>query len=266
MMPGMRLPRSALATLVLALAPLSVQALPPPPTQLVCTPDGVHRWRVSHDAAGVPLQVSASISAGARECDFASASAPTALPDGGWRFEWNDATLGQHQRVDVHRAGADGYALALMPAACGALKIPAATTLATSAPGCAVSVDRDGAFEQFWRQLRDALARRDGDLLQQLSLPQLEFVEGPDVVKAPSSVMRRAARCLPRVTATTQRLEIRDMIAGDTAPRLDMPPLSRKGDSRIDFAGAMSLRWTPQGWRMDGFNASRDVFQNCPAR
>lgn len=259
-MPGMRL---ALITLLL---PLAVQALPPPPTQLVCAPDNVHRFGVSRDASGTPLAVSVSIAAGTRECDFASTGAPVAQPDGAWRFDRQDATLGQRQRVDVKRAGADGYSLAFEPAACGVLKIPALATLTPGAKGCTVSVDRDGAFEQFWRQLRDALARGDGELLQQLSLPQLEFVEGPDIVKAPSSVMRRAARCLPRITATTQRLEIRDMIAGDTPPRLDMPPLSRKGDSRIDFAGAMSLKWTPQGWRMDGFNASRDVFSSCPTR
>ncbi len=256
MMPRMRF------ALVALLLPLTVQALPAPPTQLVCAPDNIHRWRVSRDASGAPLQVSLSVAAGARECDFSSAVAPTAQGDG-WRFEWDDKTLGQHQRVDVKRAGADGYTLALTPAACGALKVPAAVTLAPAAKGCAVSVDRDGAFAQFWRQLRDALARNDGETLQQLSLPQLEFVEGPDIVKAPSSVMRRAAPCLPRITATTQSLEIRDMIASDQPPRLDMPPTSRKGEARIDFAGAMDLKWTPQGWRMAGFNASRDVFSGC---
>jgi len=258
MMVRMRFPVIAL------LLPLAAQALPPPPTQLVCAPDGIHRWGVSRDASGTPSQVSLSVAAGTRECDFGSAGSPTAQADGSWRFEWDDEILGQHQRVDVKRAGADGYALTLTPADCGALKVPASATLAPSGKGCSVSVDRDGAFAQFWRQLRDALARGDGELLQQLSLPQLEFVEGPDIVKAPSTVMRRAARCLPRVTATTQRLEIRDMIGGNQAPRLDMPPLSRKGDSRVDFAGAMDIRWTPQGWRMAGFNASRDVFGSCP--
>jgi hypothetical protein len=67
------------------------------------------------------------------------------------------------------------------------------------------------------------------------------------------------------VTATTRPIELRDLLKPEQAPRLDMPPLSRKGDSRIDFAGAMSLRWTAQGWRMDGFNTSRDVFEKCPA-
>lgn len=260
MMPAMRLAFLALVF------PLAAQALPAPPTQLVCTPDGIHRFRLSRDAVGAPLQVSFSIAAGARECDFSSAAAPTAQADGTWRFEWKDETLGQQQRVNVKRAGSEGYTLAFEPAACGALKIPATATLTPTAKGCTTSVDRDGAFAQFWRQLRDALARGDGELLQQLSLPQLEFVEGPDIVKAPASVMRRAARCLPRITATTQRLEIRDMIAGDTPPRLDMPPLSRKGEARIDFAGAMDLKWTPQGWRMAGFNASRDVFSSCPER
>lgn len=267
-MPGMPLPRRAPAALALTFAaalvlPLAAAALPPPPTQLVCAPDAIHRFRVSRDAAGAPLQVGASMAAGTRECDFASAGTPIAGPEGGWRFEWQDAVLGQRQRVDVQRAGRDGYRLAFEPAACGALKLPATATLSPAGSGCTVSVDRDGAFGQFWRQLRDALAREDGALLQQLSLPQLEFVEGPDIVKAPASILRSAAPCLARLSATHPRLEIRDMIAGDQPPRLDMPPLSRKGDSRIDFAGAMSLRWTAQGWRMDGFNASRSVFQHC---
>lgn len=259
----MRRMRFALIALLL---PFAAQALPAPPTLLACAPDDIHHWAVSRDAAGTPLQVSASIAAGTRDCAFLSTGAPKALADGAWRFEWDDKITGQHQRVDVKRVGADGYTFALEPAGCGVLKLPATATLAPAGKGCKVSVDRDGAFEQFWSQLRDALARGDGELLQQLSLPQLEFIEGPDIVKAPSSVMRRAARCLPRVTATMQRLEIRDMIAGDTPPRLDMQPLSRKGESRIDFAGAMDLKWTPQGWRMAGFNASRDVFSACPVR
>ena len=252
--------RTALLCLLL---PLAAQAAAALPTQLVCAPDGVHRWRLSRDAAGTPLQVSVSVAAGARECDFASAGMAQRQPDGAWRFEWQDEVLGQRQRVDVRRSGAEGYELAVAPAACGALQIPAAVTLAAGAPGCRVSVDRDAAFAQFWRQLRDALAREDGALLQQLSLRQLEFVEGPDIVRAPSSILRGAARCLPRVGATQSRLELRDMLAGEQPPRLDMPPLSRKGDSRIDFAGAMSLTWTAQGWRMDGFNASRSVFEKC---
>lgn len=248
-----------------ASTPAPAGALPAPPKQLVCAPDDVHRYRVSHDASGAPLAVSVGIAAGTRECDFSSVGAPTALPDGAWRFEWQDEELGQRQRVDVRRSGADGFALRFEPAACGALKLPATATLAPGGKGCSASVDRNGAFVQFWHQLQDALARNDGALLQRLSLPQLEFVEGPDIVKAPSTVMRTAARCLPRIVATTQRLEIRDML-GTQPPRLDMPPISRKGETRIDFAGAMSLTWTPQGWRMDGFNASPDVFSRCAAR
>ena len=246
--------------------PLAAAALPPPPTQLVCTPDATSRWSLSRDASGTPQQLSVSIAAGTRECDFRSTGAPAALPDGGWRFEWDDESLGQRQRVDVTRAGSDGFSLRAQPAACGTLKLPALVTLAPAAKGCTVSADRDGAFDQFWRQLRDALSRGDGELLQQLALPQLEFVGGPDIVKAPATAMRHAARCLPRVTATTQRLELRDLLKAEQPPRLDMPPLSRKGDSRIDFAGAMDLKWTPQGWRMAGFNASRDVFEKCPVR
>ncbi len=259
-LPAWLLPLAVAAHAASAAPP---NALPAPPTQLVCAPDALHRWRVSREADGTPLQVSVSVAAGTRECDFASSGAPQRQPDGAWRFEWQDELLGQRQRVDVRRAGGDGYRLALTPAACGALQLPATATLAATAPGCTVSVDRDAAFGQFWRQLRDALARGDGALLQQLSLPQLEFVEGPDIAKAPSSILRGAAPCLAGVGATQSRLTLRDMIAGDQPPRLDMPPLSRRGDSRIDFAGAMSLTWTDQGWRMDGFNASRSVFQRC---
>ena len=265
-MRAMRTAASVLALTLHLTAQAATAALPPPPTQLVCTPDATTRWRVSRDANGAPLQVSVGIAAGTRECDFRSPGAPTALPDGGWRFEWDDEELGEHQRVDVVRAGAEGFTLKLKPAACGALKLPASVTMMPATQGCRVSVDRDGAFDQFWRQLRDALARADGELLQQLALPQLEFVEGPDIVKAPDTVMRRAARCLPRVTATMQRLELRELLQAGQPPRLDMPPLSRKGETRIDIAGAMDLRWTPQGWRMAGFNASRDVFEKCPAR
>lgn len=264
-MTAMRDAHTALTALLLAI-PVAAKALPPPPTQLVCAPDATTHWRVSRDENGGPQQVSVSIAAGTRECDFRSTGAAATLPEGGWRFEWDDEELGQRMRVDLKRAGAEGFELRLQPAACGALKLPAVVTLAPSARGCRVSADREGAFDQFWRQLRDALARNDGELLQQLALPQIEFVEGPDLVKAPASVMRRAARCLPRVGATTQRLELRDLLKAEQPPRLDMPPLSRKGDSRIDFAGAMDLKWTAQGWRIAGFNASRDVFERCAAR
>lgn len=252
-----------LASTVLAAAATAAAGAPPPPTQLVCARDGSHRWRLSLDAAGLPRQVGAGIAAGTRECDFASEGPPTALAGGGWRFQWDDAVLGQRQRVDVRRAGASGFVFHLDPAACGALKLPATVTLSPGAPGCTQAVDRDGAFEQFWQQLREALARGDGGQLQQLALPQLEFVEGPDIVRAPATVLRGAARCLPGVPATTQRLELRDLLARDAPPRPDMPPLSRKGDSRIDIAGAMSLRWTAQGWRIDGFNTSPEVFRRC---
>jgi len=50
------------------------------------------------------------------------------------------------------------------------------------------------------------VARGDGELPHQLSLPQLELVEGPETVNAPSSVMRRAARCLPSIPAATQQV------------------------------------------------------------
>jgi hypothetical protein len=252
--------RSAFA-LSCGLTLLSSVSAAPLPTQLVCAPNDTLRLRVSREAAGAPREVGVGVTAGTRECDFTSRGAPAALPGGGWRFEWDDAVLGQRQRVDLRRDGA-GYALAFEPAACGVLQLPATATLTPARRGCRVSVDRDAAFADFWRALRDAIAREDGAALQRLALPQLEFVEGPDIVRAPAAVLRGAARCLPDVPATTQRLSLRDMLAVPE-PRLDMPPLSRKGESRIDFAGAMSLRWTREGWRIDGFNASRSVFEQC---
>lgn len=233
------------------------------PRQLVCAPDAQHRYRVSHDAAGQPLQVSVSLQVGSRECDFSSAGPASPQADGSWRFDWQDPVLGQRQRVDVRRSGTAGYALAFTPAACGTLALPPTATLAPGAAGCSASVDRDAAFDLFWRQLRDAVNRGDGQALQQLALPKLEFVEGPDIVKLPANVLRSAARCLPGVPATTRQLTLRDLLAPAQAPRLDQPPLSRKGDSRIDLAGAMSLTWTAQGWRIDGFNTSPDVFRQC---
>ena len=251
--------------LLASAAGLAAMAAPeaPLPLQLVCTPDAQHRYRVSHDGAGQPLQLSVALTAGTRECDFSSAGAARPQPDGSWRFDWQDETLGQRQRVDVRRSGEGGYALAFTPAACGALQLPATVTLAPGGAGCSSSVDRDAAFDLFWRQLRDAVNRGDGQALQQLALPKLEFVEGPDIVKLPANVLRSAARCLPGVPATTRQLTLRDLLAPAQAPRLDQPPLSRKGDSRIDLAGAMSLTWTAQGWRIDGFNTSPDVFRQC---
>lgn len=233
------------------------------PRQLVCAPDAQHRYRVSHDAAGQPLQLSVALNAGTRDCDFRSAGPARPQPDGGWRFEWQDDTLGQRQRVDVWRHAEGGYALAFTPAACGALQLPATVTLAPGAAGCSRSVDRDAAFDLFWQQLRAAVARGDGAALQQLSLPQLEFVEGPDILKVPASVMRQAARCLPGVPATTRRMTLRDLLAPEPPLRLDQPPVSRQGNARIDLAGAMSLTWTAQGWRIDGFNTSPQVFRQC---
>ncbi|WP_348755669.1 hypothetical protein [uncultured Aquincola sp.] len=251
--------------LLASAAGLAAMAAPeaPLPRQLVCTPDAQHRYRLSHDAAGQPLQLSVALHAGTRECDFSSAGTARPQPDGSWRFDWQDETLGQRQRVDVRRSGEGGYALAFTPAACGALQLPATVTLAPGGAGCSSSVDRDVAFDLFWQQLRGAVARGDGAALQQLSLPQLEFVEGPDTVKAPASVMRQAARCLPGVPATTRQMTLRDLLAPEPPPRLDQPPVSRRGNTRIDLAGAMSLTWTAQGWRIDGFNTSPDVFRQC---
>lgn len=258
--------RHRLAALSLLIPAATAVAASPPaelPVQLMCSPDDLHTFVVTRDAAGAPLAVGMNIAAGARECGFSSAGPPTSRPGGAWRFDWQDDITRQRQRVDVQRIGTDGYALSFEPAACGALKIPATATLTAKGKGCAVSVDRHHAFVQFWHQLRDALARNDGMLLQRLALPQLEFVEGPDAMKAPASILRHAAACLPTVPTVDGNTDIGRILASEGQPRMDMPPVSRRGDSRVSFGGAMSLRWTPQGWRMEGFNASRSVFSQC---
>ena len=99
----------------LALAAQAAAPLPPLPTQLACNPDANTRWALSRDGSGTPRQVSVSVTAGTRECDFASSGAPSALPGGGWRFDWQDEVLGQRQRVEVQPAG-DGFRLAPQPA------------------------------------------------------------------------------------------------------------------------------------------------------
>ncbi|MDT7838665.1 hypothetical protein [Aquabacterium sp. OR-4] len=240
----------------------SAPAAPALPTRLACTPDPGHRVALSLDAQGVPLGASVAVAAGARECDLTTSGAPVLQADGRWRFAWRDERLGSEQLLIVQRGPAH-YRIALQPAACGALQLPAFFVLAAQAPGCSVTVDRQAAFAQFWQALREALARDDGAALQGLSLPRLSFVEGPDEVTAPASVMRQAARCVPGVPAPVQRLSLGSLLQAAEAPRLDMPPLHLRQNREISVAGAMTLAWTPQGWRIQGFNASPSVMRDC---
>lgn len=234
----------------------------PPPTQLACSPDEVHSFHISKDAAGTPLRAGMGITAGTRECDITSRGAPTALPGGGWRFEWRDG--GERRRIDVRRNGADGYTLAFEPAACGTLRIPATATLATKAKGCTESVDRIQAFVLFWRQLRDAIARDDGALLQRLAQPQVGFSEGDARIKRPAAVLREGASCLVSVFAPLGKVSLAEMLQATDTPRIDMRPVTYVNDSLIKVGGeAMTAVWTPQGWRIASLNASPAVFELC---
>lgn len=255
------LPRLRFTALV-ALLVCPVLASAALPVQLSCTPDRVHRVALTLDDQGAPLGASVSIAAGTRECDLATQGNATATGAGGWRFAWQDEELGAAYTAQVERAGA-GYTLRLQPAACGVLAMPAMFTLSASAKGCTQAVDRQAAFTQFWREFRTAVARNDGQTLVRLSLPQLEFVEDPDTVKAPASVMRNAAKCIPDVPAPVQRTDMRTLLKTLTEPRLDMPPLSLRKNSVVSFAGAMTAAWTPEGWRIQGFNASPSVMREC---
>ncbi|RTL36333.1 MAG: hypothetical protein EKK53_23230 [Burkholderiales bacterium] len=261
MHPPPCLPRLRLTPLVALLA-CPVLASAALPVQLSCTPDRVHRVALTLDDQGAPLGASVSIAAGTRECDLATQGNATAIATGGWRFAWQDDVLGAAYTAQVERSGS-GYTLRVQPAACGVLTMPASFSLAAAAKGCTTTVDRQAAFVQFWREFRTAVTRNDGETLVRLSLPQLEFIEDPDTVKAPASVMRHAARCVPDVPAPVQRTDLRTMLKTLTDPRLDMPPLSLRKNSTVSLAGAMTAAWTPDGWRIQGFNASPSVMRDC---
>lgn len=234
-----------------------------PPTQLVCQPSANLAVSVSRDSSGAPLGAGVQATSGTHECEVHTLGPALAQADGSWRFEWTDEIQGKARyRASVRRA-ADGYTLALDPARCGTLALPATATLSASDPACRSRVDRDAAFVQFWRQLRDAVARRDGELLQRLSLPQLLFSEGPDMVKAPAAVIRKAAPCLAGVTTADGDSDLGRLLQATDTPRLDMPPLSRRGEGRVSAGHAMTARWTPQGWRLEWFNADRATFTGC---
>ncbi len=254
-----------LAAALLAAAGAHAQVTPDPlPTQLVCQPSDSLTVSVSRDAAGTPLRAGIYVTSGTHECDLSSAGPATVQPDGSWRFAWADKDQADTRyRATVKRDGSDGYTLAFEPARCGTLVLPASSALAPKGKGCKSRVDRDGAFLTFWRQFREAVFKRDGDMLQRLSLPQLEFTEGPDMVKAPSSIIRNAASCLTDVPTNNGDTDIGKLLKALDAPRLDMPPWSRRGDSAVDAGGAFEARWTAKGWRLSYFNASRAVFSEC---
>ncbi|MDR7333385.1 hypothetical protein [Roseateles asaccharophilus] len=255
--------RTAVVLTLLAAGAASAQVGTPPPTLLVCSSGESLTASVSHDATGAPLRAGVSVTSGTRECDLQTQGAAAAA-DGSWRFEWTDAVVGNiRYRATLRRAGTGGFTLALQPARCGGLALPASVTLAPAAPGCEAREDRDGAFLLFWRQLRDALTRRDGELLQRLALQQPSFIEGPDLMKAPASLLRHSAACLATVTTTDGRSDLGQLLKATDSPRLDMPPLSRRGAARVSVGGAMTAAWTPQGWRIESLNADRASFAGC---
>ncbi|MBO9685990.1 MAG: hypothetical protein J7598_05205 [Mitsuaria chitosanitabida] len=234
------------------------------PTRLQCAPDDLNHASVSVDAAGVPVQASIYLAAGTHECGLTTAGAALAQPDGAWRFEWRDQDQGdQRYRLTVRRAGADGYTIATEPRRCGTLELPASVTLSPKGKGCQASVDRALAFVPFWRDLREAVARRDGERLQQLALPQLLFAEGPDLMKAPAALLRGGAACIDIVTTPTSGKRLGQLLRTIEVPRLDGPPFEFDGKSSVSVDGAMTALWTTAGWRIESFNASRGVFSQC---
>lgn len=244
----------------------AVAATPAPgadlPRRLACTPDASHRHSLTLDPSGTPLGATIALTEGARECDLQTAGAPMPQSDGSWRFAWKDEGLGVDYRALVRRNGG-GFQLSVQPAACGPLPLPSALTLSFADPSCKVEVDRHAAFVQFWRSVKRALADDDGPALVALALPRIDFVEGDMDVKAPASVLRGAAGCIPDVPAPVKRTDLRTLLAATDQPRLDMPPLVNRGDREVSVAGAMTVRWTDRGWRIQGFNASPAVMRDC---
>lgn len=235
----------------------------PLPTQLVCHPNDNLTANVSHDGRGTLLGAGVYATSGTHECGVQSQGAGVAQPDGSVRFAWMDAVEGNKRyQATVKRVGPDGYTLALQPAGCGTIALPASIELSAKGKACKASVDRDAAFVLFWRQLREAIAQRDGDLLQRLSLPQLLFSPDAGTVKAPASIIRNAATCIPDIVTTESGTDIGKMLKAIDTPQLDKPPLSRLGDNRVS-TGAFEARWTAQGWRLAWFNTSPAVFSSC---
>ena len=262
--------RVACATLLL-LATAAIAASPDAkpaalPTILKCTPDDLNAASVSLDASGTPVQASLYLASGTHECGLLTTGAATVQPDGAWRFDWNDRDSNERYRLTVRRAGADGYTLSVDPRRCGTLQLPPTVTVAPKAKGCKVAIDRDLAFTQFWRDLRDAVKRRDGDQLERLSLPKLEFAEGPDLMTAPASLLRGGAACMDIVVGPTSGRKLGPLLQANETPRLDSPPWSRDGENRISVDDAITVAWTKAGWRLESLNASRSVFSQCKAR
>lgn len=256
---------AGLLPLAHAASPAKPAAAAPLPTLLRCAPDDLNAASVSLDASGTPLQASLYLASGTHECGLVTDGPATAQPDGAFRFDWNDRDAHQRYRLTVRRAG-DAYTLSVDPRRCGTLELPATVTVAPKAKGCKVAVDRDFAFTQFWRELRDAVKRRDGEQLQRLSLPQLQFAEGSDVMTAPAAILRGGAGCVDDVVAATSGRKLGQMLQANETPRLDSPPWSRQGDARVSVDDAITVAWTKAGWRLEYFNASRDVFSKCKAR
>ncbi len=234
------------------------------PTLLSCTINDGLSAHVSLDRAGTPLSAGVVATSGTHECNVQTQGAASADGEGVWRFAWTDAVEGNTRyQAALKRLDGGGYSLALQPAGCGTLALPATITLSAQSKTCKTQVDRDEAFVIFWQQLRDAITRRDGEQLQRLSLPQLLFSEGSDDVKAPAAVIRNAATCIPIVPTTESGTDIGGLLKSITTPRLDQPPLSRVGADRASAGNAFIARWTAQGWRLEWFNASRSVFSGC---
>lgn len=235
----------------------------PLPTQLVCQPNENLSVNVRRDASGVPRGAGLYATSGTHECSLQSQGAGVAQPDGAVKFSWiPPEDQGTRYTATVKRVGADGYAVAFQPPGCSTAAVPASISLSAKGKGCKDSVDRDEAFVLFWHQLKDAIAKRDGDMLQRLSLPRLQFSPDEGTVKAPASVIRNAATCLPAIVTAESGTDIGKMLKAIDTPQLDKPPLSRLGNDRVS-TGAFTTKWTAQGWRLEWFNASPSVLSSC---
>lgn len=253
----------SLIGVLLPFAAAHAQVLQDPlPRQLVCRPTENLTVHVRLDGSGAPLGAGVFATSGTHECDVQSQGAGVAQADGTVRFAWTAQDEGKAYAATVKRVGAEGYSVSFQPAGCGTIALPASLSLSAQGKGCKARVDRDAAFVLFWRQFKTAIAQRDGEMLQRLSLPQLEFSPDSGTVKSPSSIIRNAATCLPDIVTPVSGTDIGKMLKAIDRPQLDRPPLSRVGDDRVD-AGAFTTKWTAQGWRLEWFNTSPSLLSRC---
>jgi len=276
---SLRCDRALARSLCASLAALAVQAATAaPPQRLACRPEPGQLFAIGLDASGSPQALSVQTSAGSRECELRSRGRPTKIDadrddvgsagadsGSGWRFEWQDELLATHYRAQLRALGQGAFELALDPAQCNGLALPARLSLDPRISGCRMEPDRDAAFRQFWADLRDSMARKDGAALQGLALAKLAFAEGPDSVTASSRLLARGLPCLAVLPlAKKPGRQLRHLLAERPELELSSPELRQDNPDQVDIGGVLGLRWlAQQGWRLDWINASRSVLAEC---